>query len=86
MLQTFLQAAHDHLNLDPPLGFANKAYNQLDGLRRYQQQRLARGLTMQQRLQVLHNAGVQNRQGMVDVARRQYTSPQGAFMLARGGR
>jgi hypothetical protein len=82
----FLKTVNEQLHLSPGLGMGTPAWDPNEGLARYHRRREAQGLSADERMQTLLDAGVTDREGMQKVAQRLYASPEKAFMLARGGK
>ena len=71
------------LHLSPGMGLGTPAWDPNAGLEKERRRRAAKGLSAEQRIQALTDAGVTDRAGMQAVAERMYASPEKAFMLAR---
>jgi len=84
--EAFLAAAKERLNLVPGFGFKDTLYDPQAGLTAYQRRKAAQGVSMEDRIRMLQEAGVKDKDGMMQVAKRMYATPAKAFMLARGGR
>lgn len=83
MKQT-MQALYQATFLSPGTGLGTKAWDPQTGIRREQQRKEARGMSAQERMKVLTDAGVTDREGMTRVFQRVYARPERAFMLTRG--
>lgn len=69
--------------LSPGMGLGTPTWDPKAGLAREQRRRMAQGASAQERMDAMMRAGMTDRDGMVQVFRRLYTSPQRAFMLGR---
>jgi hypothetical protein len=79
-----VQQAFQAMFLTPGMGLGTKTWDPTTGITREQQRKEARGMSAQERMKVLMEAGVTDREGMTQVFRRAYASPERAFMLGRG--
>lgn len=79
-MQALLQASF----LSPGMGLGTQTWDPKTGIRREQRRREARGMSAQERMKVLTDAGVIDREGMTKVFQRIYARPERAFMLSRG--
>jgi len=72
------------LFLSPRMGIGTTTWDPQTGVRREQMRREARGMSAQERMKTLADAGVTDRAGMTEVFSRLYSSPERAFMRVRG--
>lgn len=79
-MQALFQAHH----LSPGVGLGTKTWSPRAGIEREQQRRMARGMSAKERMKILTDAGVTDREGMSRVFERAYARPERAFMLVRG--
>lgn len=68
-------------NLAPGMGIGTQTWSPRAGIQREQQRREARGMSAQERMKVLTDAGVTDREGMTKVFKRIYARPEQAFMM-----
>jgi hypothetical protein len=84
--QAVLAAAKSMFNLTPGMGLGTTANNPNDALEAARRRKAAKGLSAEERMKTLTDAGVTDRAGMGAVFQRLYAQPTRAFMLARGGK
>jgi len=81
-----MQALFQANFLAPGMGLGTKTWDPRTGIRREQQRRMARGMSAQERMKLLTDAGVSDREGMMKVFRRAYTPAHRALMLGKEDR
>jgi hypothetical protein len=79
-----LSVVKQMFNLTPGMGLGTPAWDPYAGLEQQRRRRAAQGASADERIKALTDAGVTDRAGMAAVAERLYTSPERAFMLAKG--
>jgi len=80
----FLQLAQNVVHLTPQMGLGTPAWDPAAGLAAYRNRQRAQGLTAQQRMGILQNAGVTDRAGMYKVFQNMHANPYQAFMMNGG--
>ena len=81
--EDFLAVAKSQFNLTPGMGLGTTAYNPMAGLERMRRKKVAEGVSADERMRLLQEAGAKDYEGMRRIFERAYVSPEKAFMLAR---
>jgi hypothetical protein len=71
------------LFLAPGMGLGTTTWDPQTGIRREQQRKMARGMSAQERMKILTDAGVTDRDGMRKVFERAYAPAHQALMLGK---
>src|SRR5262245_52069120 len=82
----FLKMADQVLFKKPGIGLGVDTHDPNAGLRAERKRKLTQGMTAEERMRVLREAGVRDNGAMDTVFSRLYASPEQAFMLAKGGK
>lgn len=78
-----VQEAMKAMFMSPGMGLGTKTWDPQTGIRREQQRKMARGMSAQERMKALTDAGVTDREGMTKVFTRLYTPAHRALMLGK---
>jgi len=78
-----MQAMFQANFLSPGTGLGTKTWDPKTGIHREQQRRMARGMSAQERMKALTDAGVTDREGMTKVFSRLYSPAHQALMLGK---
>jgi|SRR5262245_5694850 len=82
----FLKMADTMLHKKPGIGLGHDTWDPQAGLNAEQKRKYNEGLSAQERINMLKQIGVQDNDAMYALVDRMYSSPERAFMLARGGK